>query len=156
MKKFRLTICRGIFTNFCGKRSCRGYTKIWITKILNSRRPSKKRAFVLLPRLGCPTVTEYFDITSLPTQRCEKHYYTYTPPATDYDDDDTDKSNTDTGTTGTPTPDPGENPGEDNTGEEPGEDPGENPGGEDPGTDPGEDPGTEDPGDIPTEPTGSS
>ena len=110
----------------------------------------------LLPRLGCPTVTEYFDITSLPTQRCEKHYYTYTPPATDYDDDDTDKSNTDTGTTGTPTPDPGENPGEDNTGEEPGEDPGENPGGEDPGTDPGEDPGTEDPGDIPTEPTGSS
>ena len=110
----------------------------------------------LLPRLGCPTVTEYFDITSLPTQRCEKHYYTYTPPATDYDDDATDKSNTDTGTTGTPTPDPGENPGDDNTGEEPGEDPGENPGGEDPGTDPGEDPGTEDPGDIPTEPTGSS
>ena len=109
----------------------------------------------LLPRLGCPTVTEYFDITSLPTQRCEKHYYTYTPPATNYDDDDTDKSNTDTSTTGTPTPDPGENPGDDNSGEEPGEEPGENPGGEDPGTDPGEDPGGEDPGDTPTEPTGS-
>ena len=29
----------------------------------------------LLPRAGCPTITEYFDISSLPTEYCDKHFY---------------------------------------------------------------------------------
>ena len=42
----------------------------------------------LLPRSGCPTVTEYFDIGSLPTERCESHYYGYS----DYDYNDSGSS----------------------------------------------------------------
>ena len=44
----------------------------------------------MLPRLGCPTVTEYFDITSMPTERCDKHYFSFTRPS--YQDDDDDNS----------------------------------------------------------------
>ena len=29
----------------------------------------------LLPRAGCPTITEYFDISSLPTEYCDQHFY---------------------------------------------------------------------------------
>lgn len=99
----------------------------------------------LLPRSGCPTVTEYFDITSMPTQRCDKHYYTYTP-STDYDrndsssgssntdnnsdtsDEDEDTTQDDPGTT--PGGDSGDTPGDDGSGGSGGGDTsGDNPGG---------------------------
>ena len=107
----------------------------------------------LLPRSGCPTVTEYFDITSMPTQRCDKHYYTYTP-STDYDrndsssgssngdknsdtsDEDEDTTQDDPGTT--PGGDSGETPGDDGSGGSGGGDTsGDNPGGDTGGDDSG-------------------
>ena len=98
----------------------------------------------LLPRAGCPTVTEYFDITSMPTQRCDEHYYTYTPP-TNYDDDsDTSSEDTNNSSDSTTTPTPPTDTsgdGTDGSGEDPGgsgEDTGDS--GEDSG-DSGEDSG---------------
>ncbi|MFQ9718436.1 MAG: transglycosylase domain-containing protein [Blautia sp.] len=107
----------------------------------------------LLPRSGCPTVTEYFDITSMPTQRCDKHYYTYTP-STDYDrndsssgssntdnnsdtsDEDEDTTQDDPGTT--PGGDSGDTPGDDGSGGSGGGDTsGDNPGGDTGGDDSG-------------------
>ena len=38
----------------------------------------------LLPRAGCPTITEYFDISSLPTEYCDQHFY---ENSYDYDED---------------------------------------------------------------------
>ena len=38
----------------------------------------------LLPRAGCPTITEYFDISSLPTEYCDKHFY----GSSDYSEND--------------------------------------------------------------------
>lgn len=38
----------------------------------------------LLPRSGCPTITEYFDISSLPTEYCDQHFY---GNSDDYDED---------------------------------------------------------------------
>ena len=29
----------------------------------------------LLPRAGCPVVTEYFDVGTLPTEYCDQHFY---------------------------------------------------------------------------------
>lgn len=29
----------------------------------------------LLPRTGCPVITEYFDIGSMPTEYCDQHFY---------------------------------------------------------------------------------
>ena len=45
----------------------------------------------LLPRAGCPAITEYFDVGTMPTEYCEEHYY----DSYDYDYD-SDYSNTDT------------------------------------------------------------
>ena len=45
----------------------------------------------LLPRAGCPVITEYFDVGTMPTEYCEEHYY----DSYDYDYD-SDYSNTDT------------------------------------------------------------
>ena len=45
----------------------------------------------LLPRAGCPVITEYFDVDTMPTEYCEEHYY----DSYDYDYD-SDYSNTDT------------------------------------------------------------
>ncbi len=33
----------------------------------------------LLPSSGCSTITEYFDVNTLPTERCDQHYYVPTP-----------------------------------------------------------------------------
>ena len=38
----------------------------------------------LLPRSGCPTITEYFDISSLPTEYCDQHFY---GSSDDYDEE---------------------------------------------------------------------
>ncbi len=45
----------------------------------------------LLPRAGCPVITEYFDVGTMPTEYCEEHYY----DSYDYDYD-SDYSNTNT------------------------------------------------------------
>ena len=51
----------------------------------------------LLPRSGCPTITEYFDISSLPTEYCDQHFYgnsdDYDKDSYNYDEDsDTDSA----------------------------------------------------------------
>lgn len=106
----------------------------------------------LLPRAGCPVITEYFDVGTLPTEYCDQHFYE--PPEEEFIEYDV-----------TPTPEgempnpenpdgngdsqgggdgSGENPdGDDGSGENPGGDDGsgENPGGDD-GSD--ENPGGDD------------
>lgn len=78
----------------------------------------------LLPRAGCPVITEYFDVGSLPTEYCDQHFYE--EPEEEYDE--MDQENLD-GLTPTPeitiypTPDPGgdgsgEYPGDDGSGED--------------------------------------
>ena len=72
----------------------------------------------LLPRAGCPVITEYFDIGDVPTDYCDQHFYE--------SDDTMEEYTTDEGTFNvSPTPDPnadnnsndnGDNTGEDNTG----------------------------------------
>ena len=74
----------------------------------------------LLPRAGCPVITEYFDIGDVPTDYCDQHFYE--------SDDTMEEYTTDEGTFNvSPTPDPnadnnsndnGDNTGEDNTGED--------------------------------------
>ena len=86
----------------------------------------------LLPRAGCPVITEYFDIGDVPTDYCDQHFYE--------SDDTMEEYTTDEGTFNvSPTPDPnadnnsndnGDNTGEDNTG-------GDNTGGDDGGGDTG-------------------
>ena len=72
----------------------------------------------LLPRAGCPVITEYFDIGDVPTDYCNQHFYE--------SDDTMEEYTTDEGTFNvSPTPDPnadnnsndnGDNTGEDTTG----------------------------------------
>lgn len=56
-----------------------------------------------LPNYGCPTVTEYFDVNSLPTGRCDGGHYSSRRYSNDYDSDDDDNN---TSSTPTPTPTP--------------------------------------------------
>ena len=84
----------------------------------------------LLPRAGCPVITEYFDIGDVPTDYCDQHIYE--------SDDTMEEYTTDEGTFNvSPTPDPnadnnsndnGDNTGGDNTG-------GDNTGGDNTGGD---------------------
>ena len=82
----------------------------------------------LLPRAGCPVITEYFDIGDVPTDYCDQHFYE--------SDDTMEEYTTDEGTFNvSPTPDPdnnsnnnGGNTGGDNTG-------GDNTGGDNTGGD---------------------
>lgn len=74
----------------------------------------------LLPRSGCPTVTEYYDISALPTQRCTEHYYSY---SSSYDN-----SSSSTSATPTSTPAPTQAPDSGDDTQNPGD------GSEDPGT----------------------
>ena len=82
----------------------------------------------LLPRAGCPVITEYFDVGSLPTEYCDQHFYE--EPEEEYDEMDQDNLDGLTPTpeiTIYPTPDPGgdgsgEYPGDDGSGEYPGDD----------------------------------
>ena len=46
----------------------------------------------LLPRAGCPTITEYFDIGDVLTERCDQHYY-----SSDYDEDEMTEHTTEEG-----------------------------------------------------------
>ncbi|MCB5474473.1 PBP1A family penicillin-binding protein [Blautia luti] len=114
----------------------------------------------LLPRSGCPTITEYFDISSLPTEYCDQHFYgnsdDYDEDSYNYDEDsDTDSAadaiptaapdSTDTGDNADNTDngsgdntDNGENPDNgddtgDDTGDNTGDDSGDNGDGDDSG-----------------------
>lgn len=90
----------------------------------------------LLPRAGCPVITEYFDIGNMPTETCDQHFYIpEAEPDGTYEEspEETELS---------PTPDPNGNGDPDETGGDPGEtggDPGET--GGDPGETGGGDPG---------------
>ena len=79
----------------------------------------------LLPRAGCPVITEYFDIGDVPTDYCDQHFYE--------SDDTMEEYTTDEGTFNvSPTPDPN-NPNADNNSN----DNGDNTGGDDGGGDTG-------------------
>lgn len=64
----------------------------------------------LLPRSSCPTIYEYFDIKSLPTERCDKHYYTYTPRSYDTKNENEDDENNTGSENGNNTQDPNATP----------------------------------------------
>ena len=68
----------------------------------------------LLPRSGCPTITEYFDISSLPTEYCDQHFYgnsdDYDEDSYNYDED----SDTDSAADAIPTAAPDSTDTEDN------------------------------------------
>ena len=69
----------------------------------------------LLPRAGCPVITEYFDVGTMPTEYCDQHFY-------DSDDDydynyDTDSSNQTDNTTDTDNSESSDNGDTDNSGD---------------------------------------
>lgn len=69
----------------------------------------------LLPRAGCPVITEYFDVGTMPTEYCDQHFY-------DSDDDydynyDTDSSNQTDNTTDTDNSENSDNGDTDNSGD---------------------------------------
>ena len=68
----------------------------------------------LLPRAGCPVITEYFDIGDVPTDECDQHFYGYS----DYDSDSMTEYTTEDGTynTGDNTGGDGDNTGGDDGG----------------------------------------
>lgn len=69
----------------------------------------------LLPRAGCPVITEYFDVGTMPTEYCDQHFY-------DSDDDydynyDTDSSDQTDNTTDTDNSESSDNGDTDNSGD---------------------------------------
>ena len=79
----------------------------------------------LLPRAGCPVITEYFDVGTMPTEYCDQHFY----DEYDYNYDNSDESssqtdaNTDDANNDSDTNNNGDdsNGGEDNDGEDNGD-----------------------------------
>ena len=68
----------------------------------------------LLPRAGCPVITEYFDVGTMPTEYCEEHYY----DSYDYDyDSDSDSSDQTDNTTDTDNSESSDNGDTDNSGD---------------------------------------
>ena len=70
----------------------------------------------LLPRAGCPVITEYFDIGTMPTEYCDQHFY----DSDDYDYDynyDTDSSDQTDNTTDTDNSENSDNGDTDNSGD---------------------------------------
>ena len=84
----------------------------------------------LLPRAGCPVITEYFDIGDVPTEHCDQHFYEYSEDS----DDSMQEYTTEEGTynpDGTQTDNTGDNTGNntgDNTGDNTGGNTGDNTG----------------------------
>lgn len=73
----------------------------------------------LLPRAGCPVITEYFDVGTMPTEYCDQHFYDVDYDEYDYDtdsSDQTDSTNTDANGN-TDTSDTDNNGDSDNTGD---------------------------------------
>ena len=82
----------------------------------------------LLPRAGCPVITEYFDVGTMPTEYCDQHFYDESYDEYDYNYDNSDESSnqTDNTTDNTNTDSDTDNNGGDSNG-------GEDNGGEDNG-----------------------
>ena len=83
----------------------------------------------LLPRAGCPVITEYFDVGTMPTEYCDQHFYDESYDEYDYNYDNSDESssqtdaNTDDANNDSDTNNNGadSNGGEDNDGEDNGD-----------------------------------
>ena len=83
----------------------------------------------LLPRAGCPVITEYFDVGTMPTEYCDQHFYDESYDEYDYNYDNSDESssqtdaNTDDANNDSGTNNNGDdsNGGEDNDGEDNGD-----------------------------------
>ena len=83
----------------------------------------------LLPRAGCPVITEYFDVGTMPTEYCDQHFYDQSYDEYDYNYDNSDESssqtdaNTDDANNDSDTNNNGDdsNGGEDNDGEDNGD-----------------------------------
>lgn len=83
----------------------------------------------LLPRAGCPVITEYFDVGTMPTEYCDQHFYDegYDEYDYNYDNSDESSSQTDANTdntnndSGTNNNGDDSNGGEDNDGEDNGD-----------------------------------
>ena len=83
----------------------------------------------LLPRAGCPVITEYFDVGTMPTEYCDQHFYDESYDEYDYNYDNSDESssqtdaNTDDTNNDSDTNNNGDdsNGGEDNDGEDNGD-----------------------------------
>ena len=83
----------------------------------------------LLPRAGCPVITEYFDVGTMPTEYCDQHFYDESYDEYDYNYDNSDESssqtdaNTDDTNNGSDTNNNGDdsNGGEDNGGKDNGD-----------------------------------
>lgn len=82
----------------------------------------------LLPRAGCPVITEYFDVGTMPTEYCDQHFYdeSYDEYDYNYDNSDGSSSQTDANTDDTNNDSDTNNNGDDSNG-------GEDNGGEDNG-----------------------
>lgn len=85
----------------------------------------------LLPRAGCPVITEYFDIGDEPTEYCDQHFYEYSEDSNDSMQEYTTEEGT-YNPDGTQTDNTGDNTGNntgDNTGDNAGGNTGDNTGG---------------------------
>ena len=74
----------------------------------------------LLPRAGCPVITEYFDVGTMPTEYCDQHFYDSDDYDYDYDYDynyDTDSSDQTDNTTDTDNSENSNNGDTDNSGD---------------------------------------
>ena len=81
----------------------------------------------LLPRAGCPVITEYFDIGDEPTEYCDQHFYEYSEDSNDSMQEYTTEEGT-YNPDGTQTDNTGDNTGN-NTGDNTGDNAGGNTGG---------------------------
>lgn len=95
----------------------------------------------LLPRAGCPVITEYFDIGDVPTEYCDQHFYGYSEDSNDSMQEYTTEEGT-YNPDGTQTDNTGDNTGDstgdntgDNTGNNTGDNTGDNTGGNEGGGD---------------------
>ena len=52
----------------------------------------------LLPRAGCPVITEYFDVGTMPTEYCDQHFYDNDDYDYNYDTDSSDQTDNTTDT----------------------------------------------------------
>ena len=52
----------------------------------------------LLPRAGCPVITEYFDVGTMPTEYCDQHFYDRDDYDYNYDTDSSDQTDNTTDT----------------------------------------------------------
>lgn len=62
----------------------------------------------LLPRAGCPVITEYFDVGTMPTEYCDQHFYDSDDYDYNYDTDSSDQTDNTTDTNNSESSDNGD------------------------------------------------